>query len=563
MTPSRNAEAPVPRLDRQTLIVAGVSIAITAYIGLVLAYLRSDIQNPFNVPVFRHLIFFQDYYALLPFAGILALALLSPVRALGVHAAALCARHAGWVALAATAALAAGTQLVYHNHPLSMDEYALVYQSTIFSEGRLTGQYPAALLDWLAPPWQHTRFIRMSAETGATVSGYWPGMSLLLTPFTALGVPWLLNPLLGGATLLVMHRLALAIFGDTENAGYAVLLTLASPAVTINALSYYSMPGHLLANAIFALLLLRPTPGRALLAGLVGSVALVLHNPPPHILFALPWIAWLALRSDRVKLLGALAAGYLPLCLVLGWGWAYFLESQASTAAAGAAAGSLATPAGAVEMLMGRIRGFVGWTSETGSGGQLYSLAKLWVWAVPGLLSVAALGAWRLRKETGFWLALIGSALLTYFAYFLVRFDQGHGWGFRYFHSAWLALPLLAIAACRAAAAPAALRSYLAGCAVLSLAILSTLHALHVEHFIARHLSQVPVAAAGDARVVILNRGYYTWDLAQNDPFLRNAPIMLYTRNPQLDLEMMRKHFPRYQLLHSDHRGSVWGLARP
>jgi len=560
MTPSGKIEVPMPPLDRQTLIVAGVSIAISAYIALVFAYLRSDIQNPFNVPVFRHLIFYQDYYALLPFIGILALALLAPVRALGVQAASFCGRHVRVAALAVTAALAVGTQAVYHNHPLSMDEYALVYQSTIFSEGHLTGQFPTALLDWLAPPWQHTRFIRMSAETGATVSGYWPGMSLLLTPFTALGIPWLLNPLIGGATILVMHRLALAVFDDVESAGYVVLLTVASPAVTINALSYYSMPAHLLANAVFALLLLRPTPGRALLAGLAGSVALVLHNPPPHILFALPWMVWLACRSDRVRILGALGAGYLPLCLVLGWGWAYFLESQAS---ASAALGTLATPTAAAEMLMGRIRGFVGWKSDTGSGGQLYSLAKLWVWAVPGLLLVAALGAWRLRKEKGYWLAMIGSALLTYFAYFLVRFDQGHGWGFRYFHSAWLVLPLLAVAALPMNGARAALRGYLGGCAVLGLAILTTLYALQVEHFIQRHLSQVPTAAGGSARVVILNRGYYTWDLAQNDPYLRNEPIRLYTKNPQLDLEMMGKNFPQYQLLHSDRRGSVWGVAQP
>jgi len=42
--------------DRQTLLVAGVSIAVSAYIALVLGYQKSGVQDPFSVPIFRHLI---------------------------------------------------------------------------------------------------------------------------------------------------------------------------------------------------------------------------------------------------------------------------------------------------------------------------------------------------------------------------------------------------------------------------------------------------------------------------------------------------------------------------
>ena len=129
--------------------------------------------------------------------------------------------------------------------------------------------------------------------------------------------------------------------------------------------------------------------------------------------------------------------------------------------------------------------------------------------------------------------------------------------------AAWLVLPLLAVGATRTEGAKAALDGFLAGCAVLSIAILTTLYALQVEHFISRHLAQVPVATKGTARVIIMNRGYYTWDLAQNDPFLRNTVVMLYSRDPQLDREMMARVFPRYQLLNSDRRGAVWGVAPP
>jgi hypothetical protein len=558
----------LPQDGGQTLRIAGLSVGITALLGLWLTYQRVGAGSPFDVPVFRHLLLFQDYYTILPFLGILAAALIAPIRALGVAVALWCARHVGAVALLTTLALAAGTHAIYHIHPLSMDEYAMVFQSTIFAEGRLAGQLPPPLLEWLVPSWMY-QFLRVNAETGAVAAGYWPGFSLLLAPFSALGVPWLLNPLIGGATVLVMHRLALELFDNLESAGYVVLLTLASPAITINALSYYSMPAHLLLNAVFMLLVLRPAPMRALLAGLVGSLALVLHNPVPHLLFALPWLAWLAWRPDRARVLGPLIAGYLPLSLFLGWGWPQLLESFAN----GATLSTLVSPAEMTGVLTRRLSGIVDWMSRTGpSAAQLASLWKLWLWAVPGLVAVAALGAWRLRGERGPWLVMASSAVLTYAGYFLIPFDQGHGWGARYFHSAWLVLPLLAVAAMqepikagagKPQAQASALPGYLAGCAVLSLIVLTTFRALQVEQFMARHLKQLPAATGGSARVLIIEpRGsYFAWDLAQNDPFLRNGVIRLTSRGAQLDRAMMAAQFPRYELLGSDRRGSVWGVA--
>jgi hypothetical protein len=109
----------------------------------------------------------------------------------------------------------------------------------------------------------------------------------------------------------------------------------------------------------------------------------------------------------------------------------------------------------------------------------------------------------------------------------------------------------------------AALPGYLAGCALLSLVILTTFRALQVEQFMGRHLAQLPAAASGSARVLIIEpRGsYFAWDLAQDDPFLRNQVIRLTSRGAQLDRAMMAAQFPQYELLASDRRGSVWGVA--
>ncbi len=527
--------------------MAGWSLAITAAIALALTRQRAGIGSAFEVPIFRHLILFQDYYAIPLFVLILIAAFLAPARALGTAVAAWCGGHAVALALLTAALLAAAAHVVFHLHALSLDEYTVLFQSKVFAAGRLTAQFPPELIDWLVPGFFRERFLRPAYETGQVASVYWPGFSLLLTPFTALGVPWLLNPLIGAATVLVVHRVALELFGERLWAGHAALLTVASSAVTLNAASYYAMPAHLLANAVFMLLLLRPSALRCLAAGAVGSLALVLHNPVPHLLFAAPWIVWLAFRPDGWRLIGALAAGYVPLTAALGWGWALFLEALAPS------------PEASGGLLARRVAGVLGWTSSSGMAAHLFDLGKLWLWAVPGALAAAGLGAWQLRRERGPWLPLACSALLTYFGYFLVSFDQGHGWGFRYFHSAWLAVPLFATAALRHSGA---LTGYIAACATLSLVALTPFQALQVERFVARHLSQLPVAAQGAPRVVIVDPtgGYYNWDLVQNDPFLRARVVMLLSQGPQKDSAMMAARFPEYEMLASDRRGTVWGV---
>ncbi|MFN2166903.1 MAG: hypothetical protein ACK2U9_11670, partial [Anaerolineae bacterium] len=155
----------------------------------------------------------------------------------------------------------------------------------------------------------------------------------------ALGVPWLLNPLLGAGSLLLVWRLTRDLVADRSAPGWALLLALASPQFTVNAISFYSMPAHLFFNLLFLWLLLRRGWRTALGAGVVGSVALTLHNPVPHLVFAPPWILWLCLERRAWRRGLALLAGYLPLSVVLGIGW--LLVRSAVAGGEGAAEGGL------------------------------------------------------------------------------------------------------------------------------------------------------------------------------------------------------------------------------
>lgn len=478
-------------------------------------------------------------------------------------------QHPMIIAIITASLLALGTLFVYHNHPLSMDEYAAYFQSRVFAAGGLHGRFPPAQLDWLIPPGFQDFFLNVSRVTGGVAEAYWPGFALLLTPFTWAGVPWLCNPVLSALTLLVIHRLALEMFDDREAAGFAVLLTIASPVIFADGISYYSMPAHLLANSVFALLLVRPTPLRAAIAGVVGSLALTLHNPVPHMLFAAPWLAWVATRPGGRRLFTSLIAGYLPLCMLLGLGWFLFsghLVREGLTPGAG--------PAATLHRLQHMLAAF-SLPDATVVLARFIGFAKIWLWAVPGLMILAAAGAARWRRDV-LWGLFSASALLTLLGYFLVPVDQGHGWGYRYFHSAWMALPLLATAALfrpvriRSQAGPHSryfeddeTKDFVATCMLLTLVFGVGFRAWQVEDFVARDLSQVPQYQGTERRIVMLDgrHSFYEGDLVQNDPWLRLSEIRMYSHGAAEDLRMIAQYYPEFHRVYSDRHGTVWSGA--
>jgi hypothetical protein len=473
------------------------------------------------------------------------------------------------IAAITTLLLALGTLVIYHNHPLSMDEYAAYFQSRAFAAGQLHGRFPAPLLDWLIPRGFQDYFLNVSRATGSVAETYWPGFALLLTPFTWAGIPWLCNPVISALTLLVIHRLALELFEDREAAGFALLLTLASPVIFANGISYYSMPAHLLANSVFALLLIHPTPRRAAAAGVVGSLALTLHNPVPHMLFAAPWLVWVTFRQGGARLLASLIAGYVPLCVLLGLGWFLFSGHLLREGLVFATA-----PIATADRLRGMLEIF-SLPDAAVVLARLIGAAKTWVWAVPGLMILAVAGAVRGRHDVLCRL-LAASACLTLLGYFFVPVDQGHGWGYRYFHSAWMALPLLATTAlfrpARApseASPPARLfedsetKNFVAACILVTLVFGIGFRAWQLQALIARDVSQVPQYEGTERRVVILDGrfSFYGADLVQNDPWLRGNEIRMYSHGATADGQMMAKYYPELHKVYADRYGTVWSRA--
>jgi len=519
--------------------------------------LRAAQESHGLTPIFYYLFAFLDYTG--TFAALIVL-----VGAWFVARSRAMTRVPRWVgqhptafAVANAAVLALAAQVVYRAHPLSMDEYTVLFQSEVFAAGKLAGQFPPSLLDWLVPR-AHTWFFASSPE-GQVATLYWPSFSLILTPFTWLGIPWACNPVLSGITLVVIHRLALRVFGNADSAGAAVLLTAASPVFLADGISYYSMTAHMLANAVFALLLLEPTTKRLLAAGLVGSIALTLHNPFHHFLFALPWLVWLAFRPGAVRNLAFLAAGYLPLTLLLGLGWFWF---QSGLMGDGANAG----PYGPSQ-----IGSAFAWPTAQLLFARLVGLAKVWLWAVPGMMLLAAYGFWKWRHDHR--VALLGaSAVATLVGFLATWVEQGHGWGFRYFHSAWFALPLLAVAAFTPLSSTkdeqqsaTALRSFMVACTLLTLVISVPLRALQIRDFMDDHLAQLPHYSGSEPRVVFVDTeaSLYGLDLLQNDPFLRSRVLRLPSYGAEVNAAVMKDLQPSFRRVYSDRYGEVWSAAEP
>ena len=485
------------------------------------------------------------------------------------------------LAAAVVAVLAAGTLIVYRNQPLSMDEYVPMFQAKLFSQGRLWAEFPPDMLRWLFHQKFLVLFFQASATTGRVISQYWPGHAVLLTPFVKLGAAWLLNPVLAAGSLLLLVGLARRLLPDTEAPGWVLLLTLASPQFTINAISYYSMSAHLFLNLLFASLLIRPTLGRALLAGVVGSFALVLHQPLPHLLFGLPWFLWLAFHKRSIRHLGALLLGYIPLGLLLGAGWLVLKSHVASHGAvpalpqATAAAPSATAPSGEAQpaasarrvtsSLWERFRGQLSrfsWPDAEILGWRLIGLLKLFLWAVPGLPLLAIIGYRRRREVTG--LRVLGwSAMCSVLGYFFVPYSQGHGWGYRYFHQAWGVLPLLAAAALVSFKSSRADWFRVVGMlALASLLLLTPLRAAQVNGFIDRHLAQLPPLAEDEHQICFLAsyRGFYVEDLVQNDPFLRDPVLFLDSHGPEMDERLIRRRFPTARRVYDNGFDTVWVL---
>ena len=553
----------------RTRWVFWMTLLVAATSALAAIYVQHYAQYPMPMWrgwVFRYLLFHQDMAGL---ALLVAIAVLACIPA--THRPALAFVEAigrrPWASAAvAFVVLCAGALFAAQNHALAGDEHLTLMQSRIFAAGRLSGEVPPELMPWLMADFYRYRWIMLDPYSGEFVSIYWPGFALLLTPFTRLGVPWACNPLLASLALVLIARLASRLTQSREAGGWAILLAAGSPAFSGFALSYFPMTAHLLLNLLFAWLLIERGRRGLVSAGLVGSLALLLHNPVPHMLFALPWIVWFGMQPEGRRNLALLSFGYLP-GLAIGLAWAAYIRGMHGfiIAAPFPSDGEFLNELGNLYWYWTFRSSYIfGIPQEYAIGGRIGEQVRLWAWAVPGL-PILALAGWWLGRPNAPLNLLALSVAVTIAGYLFVQFDQGYGWGARYVHPAWGALPVLGAAAVVLWPAQmkgdAALRGWIAAAATLSLVFATALRWWQIHDYISEHLARRPPHVEGARQFVFIRPDrdyYYDQDLVQNDPFLRKPTVYLLSRGQHSDNAMMRRLYPQARQVYNGPRGHVW-----
>ena len=178
---------------------------------------------------------------------------------------------------------------------------------------------------------------------------------------------------------------------------------------------------------------------------------------------------------------------------------------------------------------------------------RMASLVKLWLWASPGVFfSRNIRGATTFRGSRGTTAHAV--ACVTFIGYCFVRFDQGHGWGYRYFHSATGCIPILAgiMMAEEKSVAAQRLIAFIGATAVLSLLVIIPLQLQQIDTIIVNQLAQLPPPVTPGRNVFFIKplAGFYMADLIQIDPLLRGNDLLLATRGAPLDGQLIRQNWP-------------------
>lgn len=184
---------------------------------------------------------------------------------------------------------------VFEHIPHVQDSIAQMFQAHVFAGGHVSLPTP--------PNWEYFDYTGI-VTTPRWYSQYPPGHAVWLMFGVLLGSPWLVNPLLGGATVVTLYFLGRELYGESTGRGAALLAAL-SPFLVFMSSEFMNHTSALLLLSVFmwGFARMARTGGRlpALVAGAaLGWAAAV--RPLSALAVAAPfglYGAYLALRAPR------------------------------------------------------------------------------------------------------------------------------------------------------------------------------------------------------------------------------------------------------------------------
>ncbi len=213
----------------------------------------------------------------------------------------------GWVVglLALLAALTA-QQLVLGNIPHTSDEVAYQFQARAYAQLRLGFPPPV--------PMEPFAFVHLTTDGGIWHGIMNPGWPLILAGGYALGLPWLVGPLLAGLTLPVLQGFLRRAGAAPAVSGLTLWALALSPFTVFMAATYLAHTASLFLFAVFLWGWVVAFEERRALGGMVAGLALalgILVRPLDALVVSLPFgllLAWQAIRQPR----------WIPVLLILG-----------------------------------------------------------------------------------------------------------------------------------------------------------------------------------------------------------------------------------------------------
>ena len=215
-----------------------------------------------------------------------------------------------FLAVALTIAAAVVASAVFARSPQLVDEMAQLFHAKIFAAGRIAAPVPE--------PAEFFLLTHTFLSDAGWISQYPPGQSLLLAVGYLLDLEWLVNPLLGGLSTILIYFVARGLYG-IKTATVAALLWASAAWVVFMSATYMN---HVSAVAFsllaWAALFAPKLPRRRhfLLAGFALSVVAV-TRPLDAIGAAVPVMAWVGMHRHWRKL-GFMVIGGLPLIVAFG-----------------------------------------------------------------------------------------------------------------------------------------------------------------------------------------------------------------------------------------------------
>ncbi len=340
--------------------------------------------------------------------------------------------------LLTTIALFCISRYVLQSFPNSADEHAYIFQAQVFAQGRLS-----------APEHPHQEFLSpfyILTHEGKVFSIFPPGWSLILSIGMFWGVPALVNPIIGGITVLVVFALGWILMGR-KGAWISTALTVICPFFLFNGASYFSHPACLLCVmlAIVSLILWdRMEIGiYALLTGFFASLAFITREYTAILLLAIPIVGIARHSFNRKLFIAWFVIGASPFFMF------YIYNNQSLT-------GNWLRPArflleserlGFGDRVI-RVFDYIE-TQHYGLTDAIRNLlincGRLFLWITPGAPLIALWGMWRKRNNKWFRYFAI-SAFLLPLGYMLYPSDGGNQYGPRFYYESVVFIILLATA---------------------------------------------------------------------------------------------------------------------